>query len=140
MPEQPDWLKTLTDEICRGLHAVDTLPPIGCHVCNADDIWEISLFVSPTEIVGGEHDGERVSSMFLVDTLVILELFDVVESAVWQPHQMDADDELRAHFAVTGVYQGRQICLRLLADTPERFAPGRYANLFEKRIMETWQG
>ena len=82
MPEQPDWLKTLTDEICRGLHAVDTLPPIGCHVCNADDIWEISLFVSPTEIVGGEHDGERVSSMFLVDTLVILELFDVVESAV----------------------------------------------------------
>lgn len=138
MPGQHSWLERLTDRVCACLHAVDQMPPIGCHYCVDHQTWEVSLFLSPTEIIGGQHDGERISCLYMLDMLELLHIFDVVESATWQPHQLNDQDELRAHVAVTGYFEGRQVWLRILADAPERFAPGRYANLLEQKMLDTW--
>lgn len=139
MSEQPVWLNTFVDRVCACLHPIEDLPPIGCHVTRENDIWEVTVFVSPTEIVGGQHDGERLAGLFVVDLIDLLHLFDVVESAGWQPHQQHEQDELRNHVAVEGYVNGHHVWLRALADTPERYAPGRYLNVFEKKFLDTWR-
>lgn len=134
----PQWLSQFSENICTALYAVERMPPIGCHVAQVRDVWEVSLFVSETEIVGGRFDGERISCLFLVDILELLHQFDVVESASWQPHQINEHDELRGHISVTGYHQGHHVWLRILSETPERFGPGQVANLRQQRILDTW--
>ena len=138
MSSRPEWLTELTNGVCSALYAAEEMPPIGCHVAKSGETWEISLFISPTEIVGGEHDGERLSCLFFLDLLELMHLFDVVESVNWQPHELNENDELRNHVSVTGYYHGHSIWLRVLADSPERFEPGRFAHLNEQKIHDTW--
>jgi hypothetical protein len=116
------------------------MPPIGCHYIRERDAWEVTLFISPTEIVGGQHDGERISCLFLVDIVELLQVFDVVESASWQPHQVNEADELRSHVSVTGFSNGHMIWLRVLAESPERYDSGRYVNVIDQRLLDTWRG
>jgi len=138
MSEQPVWLKEFVERACACLHPIEEMPPIGCHAANIGETWEVSLFVSPTEIVGGQHDGERLACLFAVDLIDLLQLFDVVESAGWQPHPQNEQDELRNHVAVEGYVEGHRVWLRVLADLPDRYAPGRYLNLYDQGFLDTW--
>lgn len=138
MLEQPAWLQDFTEKVCGCLHLLEGTPPIGCHVARVDDCWEVSLFVSPTEIVGGQHDGERLPCLFVLDALEVQHLFDVVDSVTWQPHALNDLDELASHLSVLGYVGGRQVWLRILGETPERFEAGRVANIHEQRILEKW--
>ncbi|SFH70165.1 hypothetical protein [Planctomicrobium piriforme] len=138
MPAQPQWLSEFVEGVCGCLHAVEELPPIGCHYIHADQTWEVSIFISPTELVGGEHDGERLSCLYVVDVVDLMHVFDVVESASWQPLALNETDELKSHLAVSGYFQGNSIWLRILAETPERYDPGRFIDLNSGRIVDTW--
>lgn len=139
MSDQPEWLRQFADNVCACLIPIEAMPPIGCHVARVGDCWEITLFISPTEIVGGQYDGERIPSLFVLDSLEVQHLFDVVDSASWQPHPVNELDELGAHFSVTGYVQGNLVWLRILGEVPQRFESGRFANLLEQRFMETWE-
>ncbi|WP_437226996.1 hypothetical protein SH661x_000120 [Planctomicrobium sp. SH661] len=138
MAAEPEWLKEFVDQVCTCLCPIEDMPPIGCHTAYEEDTWEISVFVSPTEIVGGQHDGQRLPCTFVVELIDLLQLFDVVESAGWQPHPQDESDEIGNHVAVEGIYAGHRIWLRVLAETPGQYAPGRYLNVFEQRFLDTW--
>lgn len=139
MPAPPAWLKRFTDDVCGCLHAIEAHSPIGCHYFENAERIEISLFVSPAEIVGGPHDGERLPGLFVLDALELMHLFDVVESVQWQPHPVSDQDELGAHLAVAGVVAGHRVTLQILSETPERFAPGLFANVLEQRLHDTWR-
>ncbi|MCA8997038.1 MAG: hypothetical protein KDA80_08630 [Planctomycetaceae bacterium] len=139
MVSQPGWLKRLTECICEHLHPLENDFPLGCHYTQVGDTWEVSLFFSPTEIVGGEYDGERITCPFVVNILDLMHVFDLVEEMTWQPQRVTEDDELGANFLLTGYFEGRRILLRILAKMPERFAVGRYANLLEKKFIDTWK-
>lgn len=138
MSKQPTWLKEFANRACACLHALEEMPPIGCHVAVEEATWEVSLFVSSTEIVGGRHDGERLACLFVVDLAALFQLFDMVESASWQPHPFNEQDELRNHVSVEGYVEGHHVGLRILADLPDRFAPGRYLNLHDQNFLDTW--
>jgi len=138
MSEQPVWLKEFVDQACGCLCAIEEMPPMGCHVALEMDTWEISLFVSPTEIIGGRHDGERLACLFAVDLIELLQVFDVVESAGWQPLQQNEQDELRNHISVEGFVNGNRIWLRILGEMPDRYAPGYYLNIFDQNFLDTW--
>jgi hypothetical protein len=139
MSGPPAWLTEFADRVCACLLAIDEMPPIGCHYVRDQGIWEVTLFISPTEIVGGQYDGERYSCLFAVDALELLHLFDVVESVTWQAQQVPEGDELGSHLAFAGCVQGRLVTLRVLSETPQRFSPGRFANLHEQKFLETWR-
>jgi len=139
MSTRPAWLSDLVQQVCACLHGVEDFPPIGCHVAEIEDCWEVTVFVSPTEIVGGEYDGERLSCLFVVDTLQLLQIFDGVESASWQPHVMSDLDDLGSHMAVIGDFSGHSVWLRILAETPERYPVGRQLDLYGKRFIDSWQ-
>lgn len=138
MSSQPGWLERLTGCVCDSLTSIGEPTPIGCHYQLVDDTWEIAVFFSPTEIVGGEFDGHRIEALFLVNVLELAHVFDVVEQIFWQPMPVDDNDEIGANLSMTGYFDGKRVLLRVLAATPSQFESGRFANLHEKRLIDTW--
>lgn len=138
MPSPPIWLQELADGAAGCLTPVDLLSPLGCHFTQHDLLWEVTLFVSATEIVGGHRDGTVRSSRFVVDVLALQRLFDEVEEVQWQPQRIDGDDELGQHLSVVGRKSGEAVWLRVLSRAPDRFESGRQARVYEMLWTETW--
>jgi len=128
----------LADEAGAALIAVDVLAPLGCHFCEADGVWEITLFASHTEILGGPNDGGVRPSRFHVDFKALLVLFDEVESAYWQAQGLGADDEVGPHVGIDGIYQGHRVWLRIPSLAPRRFPAGRHALVQPETWEELW--
>ncbi len=138
MNEPPDWLQSLADEVANLFHAVDILAPLGCHYCQIDGTWEITLFASRTEIVGGAADGRHRTSRFHMDLKSLMGLFDEVESAYWQAQGLGAEDDLGPHLGVEGMYAGRRVWLRIPSQAPRRFPAGRHAFVHQESWEELW--
>src|SRR5579863_3928411 len=98
----PGWLKELADATALLMMPADVMAPIGCHYCCVDDTWEISLFVSSTEIVGGERDGDVRRSRFCLDVEAVKKLLDEVHGISWQAQSLASDDELGPHVELCG--------------------------------------
>jgi hypothetical protein len=137
MGQPPKWLNRLAQRVCECIELPEGAPPVGCHHHFNGEHWEITLFIMSTEIVGGPHDGVKVSTRFFLDLSRLRVVLDSVESSEWQPHRIDETDDLGPHVALTGVFQGRRVWLRVLADSPDRFHPGRLANLLTRSFDET---
>ena len=60
----PDWLGEFADLATRAFHSQIPIAPVGCHFHRNDEAespqWEVTLFVSSTEIFGGALDGQSV--------------------------------------------------------------------------------
>lgn len=114
------------------------MAPVGCHYHHNGDLWEVTIFCSMTEVIGGEQDGLRFATCFVLDVGGIIGLFCDVDSVRWQTLPHADDDELGAHVAVEGTYQGQRLLLRIPAEAPERFEAGRKANVLEMRVVDVW--
>jgi len=138
MPQPPEWLKELADAAALLMMPTDVMAPIGCHYCCVDGTWEIALFASSTQIVGGQHDGEERRSRFCLDIQAIRNLMADAHDVMWQSHPEGDDDELGPHVAFGGIYAGERVCLRILAFPPKRFSPGRNAIVYTPAWEEMW--
>ncbi|HID24310.1 MAG TPA: hypothetical protein EYP14_18170 [Planctomycetaceae bacterium] len=128
MASPPSWLRDLADRVAGLMRAADILAPIGCHYCHAQfpkDQWEVTLFVAKTETVGGPQDGATTLSPFTLDLAQLMELFSEVESFHWQALRFGPGDELGPHISIEGHCGGVSVWLRVLAEPPDRFGPGR---------------
>jgi hypothetical protein len=138
MAVPPDWLATLANELALRIHPVDPLAPLGCHFAYHAGCWEVTLFVSTTEIIGGQCDGEAFASAFHFDLVGIESLFDSVTRLGWQPIELGDGDDLGPHIAVEGVYQRRRVWVRVTACPPAGYESGRVFNLLDSTITEKW--
>ncbi|MEZ6052988.1 MAG: hypothetical protein R3B91_10170 [Planctomycetaceae bacterium] len=134
----PSWIAELARSVTTVMHAQDVLAPIGCHYHLEDGVWEVTIFASKTEVVGGEQDGLRFPSRFVLDLKALLDLFSSVEAVEWQALPHGPDDEFGANVAIVGTYQGGDVCLRIPAEAPQRFEVGRLANVYEMRFVDIW--
>jgi hypothetical protein len=134
----PEWLKELADAAAMLMMPADVMAPIGCHYCCVETTWEVSLFASSTQIVGGQRDGEVRRSRYSLDVEAIRNLFTNVHSLTWQVHSLASDDELGPHVELHGTYADKDVKLRILAVPPKRFASGRRAIVYEQAWEETW--
>ena len=140
MSVPPPWLADFADRSAALLHGYDLLAPVGSHFFfnQAIDQWELSLFVSSTEIVGGERDGELTHSKFAVDILGIASLFTDVNALDWQALTVDENDALGAHISVQGKYFGCNVWLRILALPPKGTEPGRTLDSYRQVLEDLW--
>jgi hypothetical protein len=138
MAQIPDWIARLANAAAGHLAPVEPLAPLGCHCHQEGSVWELSLFPSDTEMVGGSRDGQRLGSRFVVDVTRLLLLFSDVYDCTWQPARFDGEDELGCHLAVIGKYFNQVVALRVLSKAPQRFPPGRRAIVHEGRWEERW--
>ena len=138
MPAPPQWLQELADRVALQMNPVDFLAPVGCHFCLADGTWEISLFASSTQIVGGKKDGVLRHSRFNVDVKAVSELLSDVRNISWQALPMAGDDDLGPHLSLEGSYAGYSVWLRILSRPPKGFEAGRRAVVYDAAWEETW--
>jgi hypothetical protein len=134
----PEWLKELADSAALLMTPVDLMPPVGCHFCCTDGVWEVTLFASNTQIVGGRRDGQVRRSRFNVDVQALFRLFAHVDEVSWQAHPLGTEDELGPNIAVEGNYGDQQVRLRVLAFPPKCFDSGRRALVYVPTWEETW--
>ena len=138
MASPPEWISTLANSIAACLEPIEPLPPLGCHFHHCDESWEISIFPSKTEIVGGPNDGRQVSPRFRVDILAVTRHFSEIFAMTWQTKMVDEDDQLGSHFAVDGIHSGEVVSVRILKAAPKCFEPGRKALINDGHWVETW--
>lgn len=140
MPAPPSWLKSMANQVASLMYDVDILAPIGCHFFHnsSRNEWEVTLFASNTEIVGGEWDGVLAPSKFCFNILNLGEIFEEVESIFWQALPVDYDDQLGCHISIEGKYEGERVWVRVLAEAPEEFEAGRRMQAYEFNLKEIW--
>jgi len=138
MSQQPQWLIDLTDKVCQTFETEQAPAEIGCHVHQEADLWEVALFFSAIELVGGPYDGERIAPLFTVDIAAVLALFDPVEHASWQTQSHDEADELGNHFCVQGTVNEHHVALRILAESPGQFPASCQINTLDREVENTW--
>ena len=141
-PQPPGWLSELANLATQAFHSQSSLAPVGCHFHKNDEVspiqWEVTLFVSSTEVFGGAQDGQSSFSRFMVDLKDLMEAFDVVESCYWQAQTMTEDDQLGPHVGVEGLFQGHSVWLRITAQPPSEFEPGRVFDHAANELQNRW--
>lgn len=138
MATPPEWLRELADAVAALIEPAELLAPLGCHYHCADEIWEITIFASSTEVVGGPQDGVIRKSRFTVDLARLFEIFSEVGSFHWQALSFGSPDQLGPHISLEGMYAGRQVWLRLLSSPPKGYPSGRMALVNEMAWKNVW--
>lgn len=138
MVSPPDWLSQFVNAVTGNIHAHDLLSPLGCHFHEVKGVWEVTVFASRTEIIGGSEDGRLQHSSFNVNVAQLLTLFTKVDAVEWQSQPLGQFDELGAHLSIEGVHLTHRIWLRITATAPERFEAGRRADVNLREFEEIW--
>lgn len=136
----PAWLRRFTDEASQAILDTEVHAPIGCHYHYVEELseWEITVFVSDTEVVGGRRDGTIVPYQIQVDLPQVLRLFDQMPKVYWLSGVDREDDDLNQHVSMEGQVKGHQIWLRILAQAPQQAGPGRLLHAFTGKLEDLW--
>jgi hypothetical protein len=132
------WMSDFINHVSASIQPHDDLAPLGCHFQQFNDVWEITLFASGTELIGGPLDGKLTNSHFSVDVKHLLDAFSAVESIAWQAHRMGQDDELGPHVAVEGTVADKTVWLRVTSTAPKQFGPGRHYFANDQSMKDLW--
>lgn len=136
----PTWLRWFVNDASRGIIDHGTVAPIGCHFFHDQtlDVWEVTLFVSLTELVGGPGDGRRIPTGLQVDICRVTSAFDSAPASYWQSEAVAPDDELGNHLSFEGVARGHQVWLRILEKPPGWAGPGRVLHTAQGFFEDLW--
>lgn len=128
MPESPDWLESLVEKVadCMEGHGPAGSVQYRCWTEAEEDeaLWEILVYPTPIELVGGAVDGTVVSPGFTLDLHALSALFEGVVAFMWEAEAFEPDDAEAPNVSIEGTYQGHSVLLRLLTEAPEDEEPG----------------
>ena len=72
------WLRGLVEAVAGCMEADSPMGPLGYRYGEEDGLWQIDLYPTPVELVGGADDGEVVAPGFTLDIEQLRGLFDRV--------------------------------------------------------------
>jgi hypothetical protein len=87
-----------------------------------EGFWDVWVFPTPVELVGGAHDGAVVVPGFSLDLEELQAVFDEVVAFVWNALGLNYPEG--SYVSIEGVFQGRELYLQVLARAPEDEEPG----------------
>ena len=136
----PAWLRWFVNDAIRGIVDRQVAAPVGCHYFRdtVEQVWEISLFLSSTEVHGGALDGTHVPGGLQIDVMQVAEAFDHAPAVHWQSEKFASDDELGNHLSFEGVARGVKVWLRILQSAPEWAGPGRLVFAESGKVEDIW--
>ncbi len=115
------WLDRLVRAVAESTLADGPMGPLGCRWREEDDFWEVEVYPTPVELVGGAVDGEVVAPGFTLDVEQLRAAFDQIEALEWQSLGFPGDEGPR--LVIEGIYQGRAVFLQVLAYAPDDEEP-----------------
>jgi hypothetical protein len=122
MDTDTQWLDELFETVANCTIADSPMGPLGYRYGEEEGFWEIHVYPTPVELVGGAVDGEVVAPGFTLDIEELRAAFDEIVELVW--HSMGFPHDEGPRVVVEGVYQGHRVFLQVLAYAPEDEEPG----------------
>lgn len=137
---KPDWLLSFVNDVVQVFVDASVEAPIGCHVYHDESMncWEVTLFISRTELLSGPHDGLKFPTWFQLNVFSVGTAFDTLPVIHWQSEKIAADDELGNHLSFEGIVSGYNMWLRILADAPAWTQAGRLVHADTGVIQDKW--
>jgi hypothetical protein len=129
--DAPPWLYEFIDTVAEQMTADSPTGPLRFGYTQEDDFWEVAMFPSPVELVGGAQDGEVVFTGFSLDLEGVREAFESVTAMGW--HSLGLDPDEGPYVFVEGVVAGHEVHLRVLAQPPEEEEPGMKLDVSRRR-------
>ncbi len=124
MSEAPQWLTSLVDGVGNCMEAHCAAGSLAFRWGSEDDFWEVTVYCTPGEAVGGAEDGAVLVSGFSLDLLELTSLFEELTDSHWQAHSFGPHDHTGPHISVEGMYRGHHVYLQVLVEAPENEEPG----------------
>ncbi|MCA8998827.1 MAG: hypothetical protein KDA80_17645 [Planctomycetaceae bacterium] len=126
-PVLPDWLVDFIHSLTENFEPFSGVARVGYEAQQADDGWELAMFLGETEIVGGAEDGERSPVNFRFSLTDLHDRFDRVEHIYWNafPNShvcLDNSGDL-SFLSVEGVLAGERIRLQIHPSAPDAVGP-----------------
>ena len=117
----PGWLDSFVEIVVAHMSADAESGPLGLRYREEDGFWEITIYPTPVELVGGAHDGEVVAPGFSLDLEGLRSLFERIDDVGWSALGSPSEPP---NVWIEGLYLGNEILLRVLAHAPEDEEPG----------------
>lgn len=136
----PDWLRQFAERVADCLSAGFSLAPIGCHCAHneAAATWEVTLFVSRTEISGGHKDGLPLPSLLTVDINAVSRLFDQPPEVHLQALEFAEKAEPGTYLSFIGTCGEHRIWLRIPQQAPGWSDAGRILDASTGDVRDLW--
>ena len=136
----PAWLRWFANDAARAILDTAVHAPIGCHYHYGQESneWEVTVFVSDTEVVGGPRDGTLVPCRVQLDVSRAIELFDETPKIHWQAGALQDDEDVDQHVSFEGSVRGQLVWLRILAQAPRQAGPGRLLHASTGELEDLW--
>ena len=116
------WLHQLLEAVAGCMTADSPMGPLGYRYGEEEGSWEVDVYPTLVELVGGAVDGEVVAPGFTLDVEELRAAFDRIKAWVW--HSLGFPHDEGPRLVVEGVLQGREVFLQVLAYAPEDEEPG----------------
>ena len=114
----PDWLHSVAGHIT----ADNAAGPLGFRYREEDGLWELVIYPTPVELMGGAEDGAIVAPGFSLDLEGLRGEFEQVVVCAWQSLGFPNDEG--PHVAIEGVYRGHEVFVQVFAYAPDDEEPG----------------
>lgn len=136
----PAWLRWFVADATHGIVNREGMAPIGCHYFLDPELacFEITLFISRTEVVGGPRDGNVISTGMQIDINIICAAFDEPPAVHWQSQASCSEDQLGNHVSFEGSARGHKVWLRVLHEAPAEIGPGRLVHVSSGLVEDLW--
>lgn len=123
----PSWLSGFIDEITDRFEPFRGVARVGYECAYSEGLWELSLFLGETELIGGAHDGQLLPVNFRFDLSDLTDLFEHVESLFWnafpaRPEGIETPHDL-SFLTLTGTIAGESVQLQLHSTPPRQVGP-----------------
>jgi hypothetical protein len=117
-------MEALVDIVSGCMEAHSVTGPLGFRWSEEEQFWEVIVYPTPIELVGGAADGELVSPGFSLNVKELQSSFDEVTDVNWRAHDFGPQDPDGPHISIEGVYQGHDVYLTVLSEAPDDEEPG----------------
>lgn len=121
--EPEPWLEAFIASVGDSIMAQSLMGPLAWHFWQEEELHHLLLYPTTVRFVGGAQDGQEGLPGFSLDVLAVISLFEQVEAVIWTTQGLAPDDE-GPRVSIEGLYQGRDVWLRILAEPPAGEAPG----------------
>ena len=133
MAEAAQWLTSLVDAVGNCMEPHAATGPLAFRWRQEGDFWEIAVYYTPGEVIGGAEDGAVIVPGFSLHVQELISAFEKVADACWCSHSFGPNDNRGPHISIEGVYQNHNVHLEILAEAPEDEGPGFKLDLLGPR-------
>ena len=124
------WVKQAVEAVAGHMTADSPMGPVGYRYGQDEGFWEIDVYPTPVELIGGAVDGEVVAPGFSLDLEGLRAAFEEITDFGWQSLGFSQTEGPRVW--IEGTFHGKELLLQVLAYAPEDEEPGMKLNVFRR--------